>query len=92
LRIVDQIQTPFGVRSIALTGLFILAVFHAVYVMRSILLPIQSEVSRYFFTITAINACLGIGHRDCDSSVCATRFITLMERDDALGSARRPFG
>jgi hypothetical protein len=51
---VARIQTPFGVRSIALTGLFILAVFYAVYFMRSTLLPIESEVSRYFFTITAI--------------------------------------
>src|SRR5437762_5966680 len=34
------LQKPFGVRSIALTGLFILAVFYAIYFMRSILLPI----------------------------------------------------
>ena len=31
---------PFGVRSIALTGLFILAVFYTIYFMRSILLPV----------------------------------------------------
>src|SRR6476646_6903842 len=34
------LQRPFGVRSIALTGLFILAVFYTIYFMRSILLPI----------------------------------------------------
>jgi len=60
LRVVGRIQRPFGVRSIALTGLFILAVFYAVYFMRSILLPIESEISRYLFTITAIKACLGL--------------------------------
>jgi hypothetical protein len=60
LRVVGRIQRPFGVRSIALTGLFILAVFYAVYFMRSILLAIESEVSRYLSTITAIKACLGL--------------------------------
>jgi predicted PurR-regulated permease PerM len=34
------LQRPFDVRSIALTGLFILAVFYTIYFMRSILLPI----------------------------------------------------
>jgi hypothetical protein len=48
------------VRSIALTGLFILAVFYGVCFMRSILLPIELEISCYLFTITAINACLGL--------------------------------
>ncbi len=33
-------QRPFGIRSIALTGLFILAVFYTIYFMRSVLLPI----------------------------------------------------
>jgi len=56
LRAVGRIQRPFGVRSIALTGPFILAVFYAVYFMRSILVPIESDVSRYFFAITPINA------------------------------------
>jgi len=60
LRVVGWIQRPFGVRSIALTCLFILAVFNAVCLMCSILLPIESEISRYLFTITAINACLGL--------------------------------
>ena len=40
LRIAELLQKPFGVRSIALTGLFVLAVFYTVYFMRSILLPI----------------------------------------------------
>jgi predicted PurR-regulated permease PerM len=33
-------QRPFGVQSISLTGLFILAVFYTIYFMRSILLPL----------------------------------------------------
>ena len=40
LRTAELLQKPFGVRSIALTGLFILAVFYTIYFMRSILLPI----------------------------------------------------
>jgi hypothetical protein len=60
LHVVGRVQKPSGVRSIALTGLFILAVFYGVYFMRSILLPIELEISRYLFTIGAINACLGL--------------------------------
>src|SRR4029077_14214692 len=40
LRIAELLEKPFDVRSIALTGLFILAVFYTIYFMRSILLPI----------------------------------------------------
>jgi hypothetical protein len=40
LRIAELMQRPFGVQSISLTGLFVLAVFYTIYFMRSILLPI----------------------------------------------------
>jgi predicted PurR-regulated permease PerM len=40
LRVAELLQRPFDVRSIALTGLFILALFYTIYFMRSILLPI----------------------------------------------------
>lgn len=40
LRTAEPLQKPFDVRSIALTGLFILALFYTIYFMRSILLPI----------------------------------------------------
>jgi predicted PurR-regulated permease PerM len=40
LRIAELLQRPFGVQSIFLTGLFILAIFYTIYFMRSILLPI----------------------------------------------------
>jgi predicted PurR-regulated permease PerM len=40
LRVSDLLQRPFDIRSIALTGLFILALFYTIYFMRSVLLPI----------------------------------------------------
>jgi predicted PurR-regulated permease PerM len=40
LRVAEVSQQSFDVRSIALTGLFVLAVFYTIYFMRSILLPI----------------------------------------------------
>src|SRR5436189_2935110 len=40
LRTAELLQQPFDVRSIALTGLFILAFFYTIYFMRSMLLPI----------------------------------------------------
>src|SRR5205823_916433 len=40
LRTAELLQRPFDIRSVALTGLFILAVFYTIYFMRSILLPI----------------------------------------------------
>jgi predicted PurR-regulated permease PerM len=40
LRITELLQKPFDVRSIALTGLFILAILYTMYFMRSVLLPI----------------------------------------------------
>src|SRR5207237_3925361 len=40
LRTAELLQKPFDVRSIALTGLFILALFYTIYFMRSVLLPI----------------------------------------------------
>src|ERR1700720_1908502 len=40
LRIGELLQRPFDIRSIALTGLFILAVFYTIYFMHAILLPL----------------------------------------------------
>src|SRR5205823_1058396 len=40
LRTAELLRKPFDVRSIAPSGLFILAVFYTIYFMRSILLPI----------------------------------------------------
>ena len=40
LRMADLLQQPFDVRSVALTGLFILAAFYTIYFLRAVLLPI----------------------------------------------------
>ena len=40
----DLLQRPFDVRSLALTGLFLLAIFYTIYFMRSFLLPIVLAV------------------------------------------------
>ena len=40
LRLPDLLRGPFDIRSLALTGLFILAVFYTVYFMRAVLLPL----------------------------------------------------
>src|SRR5881392_387042 len=40
LSIGELLGKPFNVRSIALTGLFVLAIFYTMYFMRSVLLPI----------------------------------------------------
>ena len=40
LRISDLLQKPFDIRSLALTGLFVLAVFYTMYFTRAILLPL----------------------------------------------------
>ncbi len=39
-RLHELMRRPFDVRSIALTGLFILAIFYTIYFMRSLLLPL----------------------------------------------------
>jgi predicted PurR-regulated permease PerM len=40
LRMHDLMRRPFDIRSIALTGLFILAIFYTMYFMRALLLPL----------------------------------------------------
>jgi predicted PurR-regulated permease PerM len=39
-RLTDMLRRPFDVRSIALTGLFVLAIFYTMYFMRAMLLPL----------------------------------------------------
>ena len=39
-RLTDLLQRKFDIRSFALTGLFILAVFYTMYFMRAVLLPL----------------------------------------------------
>jgi predicted PurR-regulated permease PerM len=40
VRMHDLLQQPFDVRSVALSGLFLLAIFYTIYFLRSLLLPI----------------------------------------------------
>jgi predicted PurR-regulated permease PerM len=40
LRLSDLLRGPFDVKSVALTGLFVLAVFYTMYFMRALLLPL----------------------------------------------------
>ncbi|MEO6872330.1 MAG: AI-2E family transporter [Chthoniobacterales bacterium] len=40
MRMHDLLQRPFDVRSVAMTGLFLLALFYTIYFLRSLLLPI----------------------------------------------------
>jgi predicted PurR-regulated permease PerM len=40
LRLTDMLQRPFDIKSVALTGLFVLAVFYTMYFMRAMLLPL----------------------------------------------------
>ena len=40
LRVHDLLHRPFDVRSIAMTGLFLLAIFYTIFFLRSLLLPI----------------------------------------------------
>jgi predicted PurR-regulated permease PerM len=40
LRLTDVLRRPFDVKSMALTGLFVLAVFYTMYFMRAMLLPL----------------------------------------------------
>src|SRR6266436_6028282 len=46
LRIAELPERPFDIRSLALTGLFILAVFYTIYYLRSVLLPIVRALAR----------------------------------------------
>jgi predicted PurR-regulated permease PerM len=40
IRMHELLQRPFNVRSVSLTGLFLLAIFYTIYFLRSLLLPI----------------------------------------------------
>ena len=40
LRLTDVLRRPFDIKSLALTGLFVLAVFYTMYFMRAMLLPL----------------------------------------------------
>src|SRR5258708_33217338 len=75
LRIAELLQKPFDVRSIALTGLFILAVFYTIYFMRSVLLPIVlSLLLSYLFRPIA----RGLARLKVPLSVCAAFILIVL--------------
>jgi hypothetical protein len=87
LRVVGRIQRPFGVRSIALTGLFILesstpstscARFCWRFNRRSRVISLPSQRLKL--------ALDWLSELWWDCSVCATRFITLMDRCGPLAA------
>src|SRR5436305_562459 len=51
LRVAELLRKPFDVRSIALTGLFILAIFYTMYFIRSVLLPVVLAVILLYFLL-----------------------------------------
>jgi predicted PurR-regulated permease PerM len=67
LRLSDMLRGPFDVKSVALTGLFVLAVFYTMYFMRAMLLPIVLALLLSYllaplvrlFSYIRVNAALG---------------------------------
>ena len=51
LRIAELLEKPFDIRSLALTGLFILAVFYTIYYLRSVLLPIVLALLLSYYSV-----------------------------------------
>ena len=61
LRLPDLLQQRFDVRSVALTGLFILALFYTMYFMRSVLLPVVLALLLSYLFRPAVRALAKIG-------------------------------
>ena len=61
LRMPDLLQRPFDVRSFALTGLFILALFYTMYFVRAILLPLVLALLLSYLFRPAVRALKSIG-------------------------------
>src|SRR5690349_18848737 len=56
----DLMRRPFDIRSIALTGLFVLAIFYTIYFMRSILLPLVLALLLSYLLRPFVRACARI--------------------------------
>src|SRR5256714_8555155 len=56
LRLSDVLRRPFDVRSIALTGLFVLAVFYTMYFMRAMLLPLVLALLLSYLLVPVVRA------------------------------------
>jgi predicted PurR-regulated permease PerM len=60
LRFHELMRRPFDVRSIALTGLFVLAIFYTMYFMRSFLLPVVLALLLSYLLRPLVRACARI--------------------------------
>ncbi len=63
MRIPDLLQRPFDVRSVALTGLFILALFYTMYFARAVLLPVVLALLLSYLFRPIVRAMAKIGIR-----------------------------
>ena len=61
LRTSDLLQRPFDVRSVALTGLFVLALFYTMYFLRPVLLPVVLAVLLSYLFRPMVRGLLKIG-------------------------------
>lgn len=61
LRMPDLLHRPFDVRSVALTGLFILALFYTMYFLRPVLLPIVLALLMSYLFRPMVRGLLRIG-------------------------------
>ncbi len=61
LRIPDLLQRPFDVRSVALTGLFVLALFYTMYFLRPVLLPVVLGLMLSYLFRPVVRAMAKIG-------------------------------
>jgi predicted PurR-regulated permease PerM len=56
LRISDLLRGPFDIKSIALTGLFVLAIFYTMYFMRAMLLPLVLALLLSYLLVPLVRA------------------------------------
>ncbi len=63
MRMPDLLHRPFDIRSVALTGLFILALFYTLYFARSVLLPVVLALLLSFLFAPFVRALAKVGIR-----------------------------
>ena len=63
VRLPDLLRDPFDIRSLALTGLFVLAIFYTAYFMRSVLLPVVLALFLSYLLTPLVRAMGRIGLR-----------------------------
>jgi len=56
IRVADLLQGPFDIKSVALTGLFVLGVFYTMYFMRAMLLPLVLALLLSYLLVPVVRA------------------------------------